>query len=174
MSPFKSVFNSVTKDQWLQEFLDKIDFEALLKQMVETKKFREENPDWERPVVVYGIRKKHKCIKKQEIGVIIDLTPWQDRARTAETHWYNVIYKRPATDLEWKEMKAKQPIRRYWKWSYFIEKRWSVDRIISHIVQDDSQEYGLDVNPLIRAFEDYYGRKIKIYRRQAAIQTTLF
>lgn len=164
-----------TPEQWLQEFLDKTDLEGICRKAVETLRYLRLNPDWERPVVMYGIRRTHhKYIKKQEIAVIIDINPWQDRARTAETHWYNVIYRRPATDLEWKEIKAKEPVRRYWIWPYFIEKGWSVDRIVSHIVQDDSREYGLDVGPLIKAFEGYYKRKIRIYRRQTAIQTTLF
>lgn len=174
MSSFDSEFCTVTKEQWLREFLDKVDFGALLRKIEETKRYRAGNPDWDRPVVMYGIRKKHKCIKKQEIAVIIDLMPWQDRARMAETHWYKILYKRPATDLEWEEMKKKNPIKRYWIWSYFIIKGWTVDRIVSHIVQDDSEEYGLETTKLVKAFEDYYRRKIRIYRREAAIQLSLF
>lgn len=155
-------FSTQTKDQWLQEFLDKVDFTALFQKIAETKRYRIQNPDWNRPVVMYGIRKKHKCIKKQEIAVVIDLMPWQDRARTAETHWYKIIYKRAATDQEWQEMKMKNPVRRYWIWSYFIEKGWTTDRIVSRIVQDDQNEYAVDVSGIIKAFEDYYGRHINI------------
>ncbi|WP_165045358.1 hypothetical protein [Dysgonomonas sp. ZJ709] len=107
-------FNTITKEQWLSQFLDRIDLNDLLQKMIETKKYRRETPDWNRPVVMYGIRKKHKCIKKQELAVIIDLMPWQQRARTAETHWYKITHKRPATDKEWKEMKMKNSTRRYW------------------------------------------------------------
>lgn len=174
MYPSESVYCTVSRERQLMEFLEKTDLEALHKQMIETKKYRQSHTDWDRPVVLYGIRKKHKCIKKQEIGVIIDLMPWQDRARMAETHWYRILYKCQATDLEWQEMKKKNPDKRYWIWPYFIGKGWTVDRIVSHIVQDDSEGYGLDTQPLIRAFEDYYGRKIRIYRRQTAIQTKLF
>lgn len=155
-------FNTITKEQWLSQFLDRIDLNDLLQKMIETEKYRRETPDWNRPVVMYGIRKKHKCIKKQEIAVIIDLMPWQQRARTAETHWYKIIHKRPATDKEWKEMKMKNSTRRYWIWSYFIEKGWTTDRIISQIVQDDRYEYRVDVSDIIKAFEDHYGRPIII------------
>lgn len=174
MHSFKSDYCTVSKERWLLEFLEKFDLEALQKKMYETLKFREAHPDWDRPVVMYGIRKKHKCIKKEEIAVVIDLMPWQDRARMAETHWYKIIYKRPATDLEWEEMKMKNPTRRYWRWAYFIEKGWTIDKIVSHIVQDDSEEYGLDTSQLIKAFEKYYQRKIRIYRRIVANQLSLF
>ena len=86
---FSNHFNTQTPEEWLQEFLDKIDFKALAQQVMRTLQYREANPDWERPVVMYGVRKQRcKYIKKQEIAVIIDKTPWQDRARMAETHWY--------------------------------------------------------------------------------------
>lgn len=158
------------------EFLNSIDFRMLLRKMEETKRYRETHKDWDRPRVMYGIRKRknHKWIKKDEIAVIIDLSPLCDRARTAETHWYKIIYKRPATDLEWEEMKKKNPTRRYWIWSYFIEKEWTVDKIVSHIVQDDKKEYGLDTGELIQAFEDYYQRKIRIYKPESVKQLELF
>ncbi|GAB6119000.1 hypothetical protein [Dysgonomonas termitidis] len=174
MHSFKSDYCTVSRERWLMEFLDKIDLDALLKQIDETKKYRQAHPGWERPVVMYGIRKKHKCIKKEEIAVVIDLMPWQDRARMAETHWYNIIYKRPATDLEWEEMKQKNPIRRYWIWSYFIKKEWTIDRIISHIARDDSEEYGIDTQKLIEAFENHYGRKICVNRRLSPILLKLY
>ena len=150
-----------TPEDWLLEFLDKTDMEEIYRKAVKTIRYRKLNPDWQRPVVMYGIRKKHKCIKKEEIAVVIDLMPWQDRARMAETHWYKILYKRPATDLEWEEMKEKNPIKRYWIWSYFIIKDWTVDRIISRIVQDDQYEYGIDASAMIKAFESHYGKPIK-------------
>lgn len=174
MYSFNSDYCTVSREGWLMEFLEKVDLEALLKKMHEIEIYRHTHPDWDRPVVMYGIRKKHKCIKKEEIAVVIDLMPWQDRARMAETHWYKIIYKRPATDLEWEEMKQKNPIKRYWIWSYFIKKEWPVDKIISHIVQDDSEEYGLETTQLVKAFEEYYQRKIRVYRRRTATQLSLF
>lgn len=167
-------FCTITRQQWLQEFLDTVDFESLFRKIEETGEYRKRNPDWQRPVVMYGIRKKHKWIKKEEIAVIIDLMPWQGRARMAETHWYRILYKRPATDLEWEEMKKKAPIKRYWIWSYFIMKECTVDKIISRIVQDDREEYGLDTTVLIRAFGRYYGRKIRIYKQEPAMQLKIF
>lgn len=164
-----------TPKDWLQEFLDKTDLVAIYKKAIETHWYRALNPDWQRPVVMYGVRRTHhKCIKKQEIAVIIDINPWQDRARTAETHWYYILRKRPATDLEWKEIKDMNLTRRYWVWSYYLEKGWTVDRTVSHIVQDDAEEYGLDTRDTISAFENYYGRKIRIYRRENTTQLNLF
>jgi hypothetical protein len=174
MDPSGSAYCTVSKERWLQDFLDTVDFGSLFRKMEETGEYRKQNPDWQRPVVLYGIRKKHKWIKKDEIAVVIDLMPWQQRARMAETHWYKVLYKRPATDLEWEEMKKENPIKRYRIWPYFIEKGWTVDRIISHIVQDDSERYGLDTAKLIKAFEGYYGRKIRIYKRESAVQSKIF
>lgn len=174
MHSFNSDYCTVSRERWLLEFLEKIDLEALLKKMHETQEYRKTHPNWDRPVVMYGVRKRHKCIKKEEIAVVIDLMPWLDRARMAETHWYKIIYKRPATDLEWEEMKSREPTRRYWRWPYFIMKGWTVDKIVSHIVQDDSEGYGLDTTKLIEAFENYYGRKMRIYRREFAIQLNLF
>ena len=58
------------------------------------------HPNWNIPNVMYGVRKKHKCIKKREIAVFYDLIPRQKRARTAETHWYKVLYRRTATPKE--------------------------------------------------------------------------
>lgn len=174
MFSFDSPFCTITRQQWLQDFLDKVDFDSLHQKIRETKKYRKENSNWDRPVVMYGIRKKHKCIKKEEIAVVIDLMPWQDRARMAETHWSKILYKRLATDLEWEEMKNKNPVQRYWIWSYFIIKSWTVDRIVSHIVQNDAEEYGLETTKLIKAFEDYFGREIRIYRHRNPIQLNLF
>ena len=104
----------------------------------------------------------------------MDLSPHCDRARTAETHWYKIIHKRRATDLEWEEIKQKNPIRRYWIWSYYIEKNWTVDKIISQIVIDDREEYGLKTDSLILAFEQHFQRKIRIYKPESYLQLTLF
>ncbi|MDH6341023.1 hypothetical protein M2451_004053 [Dysgonomonas sp. PFB1-18] len=106
----------------------------------------------------------------------MDLMPWQDRARMAETHWYKIIYKRPATDLEWDEMKLKKPTRRYWIWSYFIEKGWAEERIVSHIIKDDIAEYGLSCDHgkrLLHAFEKFIGRKLKLDCSYTSIQSLI-
>lgn len=167
----QSKFSTQTLDESLQEFLEKYSIEKTLKNAIKTLRYRIENPDWERPTILYGIRKEHKFIKKKEIGVILDREPWCDRVRTAETHWFKILYKRPATDLEWQEASGN---KRYIVWHYFINKRWSIDRIISHIAQDDCEEYGVDPSGMITAFEKYYQRKIRIYRRHTATQLTLF
>lgn len=153
-------FTKEKSDKWLQEFLDKYDLEAIERKMHDTLLYRSQNPDWERPVIMYGIRKLNNFIKKQEIGVILDKSPWQDRARMAETHWYHILYKRPATDLEWQEASGN---RRYIVWKYFLNDCWTVDKIISHIARDDSEEYGVDPGDMISAFEAYFKRKIRVY-----------
>jgi len=163
-----------TPEDWLQEFLDKTDLEAIYRKTIETIRYRTETPDWDRPVVMYGVRRTHhKYIKKQEIAVIMDIMPWQERARTAETHWYNIVYKRPATDLEWKEAKERELTRRYWIFSYYLVKGWTIDKAVSHIVQDDAEGYGLPTKNIIRAFENYYQRKIRIYKRETSEQLPL-
>jgi len=163
-----------TPDEWLQEFLDKIDFKELALKIMQAELYRAAHPDWERPVVMYGVRKLNKYFKKPEIAVVIDKSPWCDRAKMAETHWYKIIYKRPATDLEWQEVSGETYTRRYVTWRYFINKDWHIDKIVSHIVQDDSEEYDVDTKHVIAAFERYYNRKIRIYRRPKAIQLSLF
>ncbi|MCC8035945.1 MAG: hypothetical protein LIO77_08475 [Rikenellaceae bacterium] len=144
----------------LLHFLQKQDLEQLEQQLRDETRRRLADPDWERPIVMYGVRKQsHKCIKKQEIGVIIDIIPWQRRARTAETHWYEILHRRPATDLEWDNCKG--CTRRYLIWHYFIEKGLSVDRALSIIAEDDRSQYGLSTRKtLFCAFEDYYERSI--------------
>ena len=175
MKFFPNNFYYQTEKEWLLEFLKKIDFEALHQKSLKTIAYRETHPDWERPVVMYGVRKMtHKWVKKQEIAVIIDKMPWLDRARMAETHWFIILHKRPATDLEWKEVSGEKYNRRYVIWSYFLDKRWTVDKTVSHIVQDDSEEYGVDTKEIIAAFEKHFARKIRIYRRENVRQLTLF
>lgn len=151
---------------WFLEWLMKQDLEKDIADREIELKRRQENPDWERPVVMYGIRKMgHKCIKKQEIAVIIDCIPWQIRARMAETHWYHVLYKRPATDREWEGVKGRT--RRYVVWSYFIEKGWGIDRIISNIVDDDTNLFGISPNvtdEIVKIFEEHYKRHIRVYK----------
>lgn len=157
-----------TKTEWFLEWLLKQDFEKDRNNIYAELRRRKENSDWQRPVVMYGVRKSgHKFIRKKEIAVVIDQMPWLPRARTAETHWYHVIYKRPATDVEWEENKINNTTRRYTVWSYFIQNEWTVDKIISRIIQDDLENYHIKpgiISDIISAFEEFYKRKIRIYR----------
>ncbi len=157
-----------TKTEWFLEWLLKQDFEKDRNDIHAELRRRKENPDWERPMVMYCVRKSgHKFIKKKEIAVVIDQMPWQQRARTAETHWYHVVYKRPATDVEWKENRINNTVRRYTVWPYFIQNRGTVDKIISHIIQDDLENYHIEpgiISDIISAFEEFYKRKIRIFR----------
>lgn len=164
--------NQLTED--LLDFLAKFDFEEMARKEREVMEHRRNNPDWDRPVVMYGVRKQgHKCIKKPEIGVIIDCNPWQDRARTAETHWYNILYKRLASDAEYADGKGSS--RRYIIWHYFIDKRMTIDRIVSMIVQDDRERFGIaDTSSIVSAFEGYFGRNIRIYDTTHPTQQQLF
>lgn len=83
------LFCTKTRKEWFEDYWRGIDFPSLLSGILAEKEYRARHPLWARPIVLYGIRKQsHKWIKKQEIAVIIDLSPRQDRARTAETHWY--------------------------------------------------------------------------------------
>lgn len=159
------------------EWIMKQDFEKDLADQQAELKRREENPDWERPIVMYGVRRQgHKCIKKKEIAIIIDKIPWQQRAKTAETHWYHILYKRPANEIEWKEIKENYSNRRYTIFPYFIQKDWSIDKIVSRIVQDDFESYNLRqeiIRDVISAFELFFQRKIRIYRIEKARQLSL-
>lgn len=163
-------FNTQTREAWFREWLNKQDFEKDLDNIHIELKRRKANPDWQRPVVLYCVRRQNcKFIKKEEIALVIDTIPWQRRARTAETHWYYVLYRRPATDTEWQEVKAGNSTRRYTVWSYFIQKDWSIDRIVSCITQDDREEYHISGNiikNIVSAFERFYSRKINIYQTE--------
>lgn len=156
--------NSIYKDsnEWVQEFFDKYNITDICIKYLEAKKFKEEHPDCDRPTVMYGIRKKHKCIKKEEIGVIIDNMPMCNRARMAEKHWYKIIYKRLATDIEWEEMKSLNLIRRYFILPYYIKNEWDIDAIISNIIYDDCYGYGIETSGLLTAFEKHFKRKFSI------------
>ena len=159
-------FMTESLTDWFVEWLMKQDLEKdIIDRKIELKR-RQENPDWERPIVMYGVRKMgHKCIKKQEIAVVIDRIPWVKRARMAETHWYCILYKRPATDMEWEGIKGRT--RRYVVWSYFVEKDWGVDRIISNIVDDDINLFRVSPNvtsEIVEAFKKYYKRPIRVYK----------
>ena len=98
---------------WFEEWLMKQDFEQDLIDRELELEYRKTHPDWNTPYVMYGVRQKHKCIQKNEIAVFYDLLPRQKRARTAETHWYKVLYKRKATPEEVESLKVGEYTRRY-------------------------------------------------------------
>ena len=116
---------------WFEEWLMKQDFEQDLIDRELELEYRKTHPDWNTPYVMYGVRKKHKCIQKNEIAVFYDLLPRQKRARTAETHWYKVLYKRKATPEEVESLKAGEYTRRYLVYSLFIEKKMTLDKALS-------------------------------------------
>lgn len=166
--------NVQSKAEWFFEWLKKQDFEKDRIAIQAELKRREENPDWERPTVMYGIRKQgHKCIRKKEIAVIIDSMPWLHRARMAETHWYHILYKRPATNKEWATNKINNSVRRYTVWQYFIENSWSIDKIISCIIEQAVRLGQVDeyvTNDILSAFQKYYNREIKICKVEKPVQ----
>ena len=65
---------------WFEEWLMKQDFEQDLIDRELELEYRKTHPDWNTPYVMYGVRKKHKCIQKNEIAVFYDLLPRQKRA----------------------------------------------------------------------------------------------
>ena len=52
---------------WFEEWLMKQDFEQDLIDRENELEYRRTHPDWNIPYVMYGVRKKHKCIKKKEL-----------------------------------------------------------------------------------------------------------
>ena len=58
---------------WFEEWLMKQDFEQDLIDREKELEYRRTHPDWDIPYVMYGVRKKHKSIKKNEIAVFYDL-----------------------------------------------------------------------------------------------------
>ena len=53
---------------WFEEWLMKQDFEQDLIDRELELEYRKTHPDWNTPYVMYGVRKKHKCIQKNEIA----------------------------------------------------------------------------------------------------------
>ena len=51
---------------WFEEWLMKQDFEQDLIDRELELEYRKTHPDWNTPYVMYGVRKKHKCIQKNE------------------------------------------------------------------------------------------------------------
>lgn len=68
---------------WFEEWLMKQDFEQDLIDRELELEYRKTHPDWNTPYVMYGVRKKHKCIQKNEIAVFYDLLPRQKRASSS-------------------------------------------------------------------------------------------
>ena len=138
--------------------------------------YRKTHPDWNTPYVMYGVRKKHKCIQKNEIAVFYDLLPRQKRARTAETHWYKVLYKRKATPEEVESLEAGEYTRRYLVSSLFIEKKMTLDKALSLIVADDKLLGIADntISEIVTAFETFFNRKFRIYKPEFTTQLNLF
>lgn len=146
---------------WFEEWLMKQDFEQDLIDRELELEYRKTHLDWNTPYVMYGVRKKHKCIQKNEIAVFYDLLPRQKRARTAETHWYKVLYKRKATPEEVESLKAGEYTRRYLVYSLFIEKKMTLDKALSLIVADDKLLGIADntISEIVTAFETFFNRK---------------
>lgn len=52
---------------WFEEWLMKQDFEQDLIDRENELEYRRTHPDWNIPYVMYGVRKKHKCIKRRKL-----------------------------------------------------------------------------------------------------------
>ena len=161
---------------WSEEWLMKQDFEQDLIDRENELEYRRSHPDWNIPYVMYGVRKKHKCIKKKEIAVFYDFTPWQKRARTAETHWFTVLYKRRATSKEVESFRDREYTRRYLVYSLYIEKKMTLDKALSLIVADDKLLGIVDeiITEIVKSFETFFDRKFRIYQPEFATQLDLF
>ena len=161
---------------WFEEWLMKQDFEQDLIDREEELEYRRTHPDWDIPYVMYGVRKKHKCIKKKEIAVFYDFIPRQKRARTAETHWYKVLYKRKATPKEVESFRNGTYTRRYLVYSLYIEKKMTLDKALSLIVADDKLLGIADrtITEIVKSFETFFNRKFRIYKPEFATQLVLF
>ncbi len=161
---------------WFEEWLMKQDFEQDLIDRENELEYRRTHPDWNIPYVMYGVRKKHMCIKKKEIAVFYDFTPWQKRARTAETHWFTVLYKRRATSKEVESFRGREYTRRYLVYSLYIEKKMTLDKALSLIVADDKLLGIVDeiITEIVKSFETFFDRKFRIYQPEFATQLDLF
>lgn len=115
-------------------------------------------------------------IKKKEIAVFYDFTPWQKRARTAETHWFTVLYKRRATSKEVESFRDREYTRRYLVYSLYIEKKMTLDKALSLIVADDKLLGIVDeiITEIVKSFETFFDRKFRIYQPEFATQLDLF
>lgn len=161
---------------WFEEWLMKQDFEKDLICQKEEVEYRRTHPNWNIPNVMYGVRKKHKCIKKREIAVFYDLIPRQKRARTAETHWYKVLYRRTATPKEVERLGSGKYTRRYLVYPMYIEKKMSLDKAMSLIISDDRLLGVSDemITEIINSFESFLEYKFRVYEPEYAIQLDLF
>ena len=141
---------------WFEEWLMKQDFEQDLIDRELELEYRKTHLDWNTPYVMYGVRKKHK--------------------RTAETHWYKVLYKRKATPEEVESLKAGEYTRRYLVYSLFIEKKMTLDKALSLIVADDKLLGIADntISEIVTAFETFFNRKFRIYKPEFTTQLNLF
>ena len=147
---------------WFEEWLMKQDFVQDLIDREKELEYRRTHPDWNTPYVMYGVRKKHKCIQKKEIAVLYDLIPRQKRARTAETHWYKVLYKRIATPEEVEALKTRTYTRRYLVYSLYIEKKMTLDKALSLIIADDKLLGITDntISEIVAAFDTFFNRQL--------------
>ncbi|MBA5650842.1 hypothetical protein [Bacteroides fragilis] len=161
---------------WFEEWLMKQDFVQDLIDREKELEYRRTHPDWNTPYVMYGVRKKHKCIQKKEIAVFYDLIPRQKRARTAETHWYKVLYKRIATPEEVEALKTGTYTRRYLVYSLYIAKKMTLDKALSLIIADDKLlgVPDITISEIVKAFDCFFNRKFRIYKPEFSTQLKLF
>ncbi|WP_288744584.1 hypothetical protein [uncultured Bacteroides sp.] len=161
---------------WFEEWLMKQDFVQDLIDREKELEYRRTHSDWNTPYVMYGVRKKHKCIQKKEIAVLYDLIPRQKRARTAETHWYKVLYKRIATPEEVEALKTRTYTRRYLVYSLYIGKKMTLDKALSLIIADDKLLGipDITISEIVKAFDGFFNRKFRIYKPEFSTQLKLF
>ena len=105
------------------------------------------------------------------------MTCYRDKSvpRTAETHWYKVLYKRKSSE-EVESLKAGEYTRRYLVYSLFIEKKMTLDKALSLIVAYDKLLGIADntISEIVTAFETFFNRKFRIYKPEFTTQLNLF
>lgn len=86
------------------------------------------------------------------------------------------MYKRKATPEEAEALKNRTYTRRYLVYSLYIEKKMTLDKALSLIVDDDKQ-LGITDNTvfeIVTAFETFFNRKFRIYKPEFTTQLNLF
>ena len=138
---------------WFEEWLMKQDFVQDLIDREKELEYRRTHPDWNTPYVMYGVRKKHKCIQKKEIAVLYDLTPEEVEALKTRTY-----------------------TRRYLVYSLYIEKKMTLDKALSLIIADDKLLGITDntISEIVAAFDTFFNRKFRIYKPELSTQLKLF
>ena len=86
------------------------------------------------------------------------------------------MYKRKATPEEAEALKTGTYTRRYLVYSWYIEKKMTLDKALSLIIADDKLLGITDntISEIVTAFETFFNRKFRIYKPEFTTQLNLF